>query len=133
MRLSDRRRILQSPRVTMRIDAHQHFWRYDPARDTWITDEMGVLRRDYLPEHLRPELSNAGIDMAIAVQADQSEDETRFLVAVAESHPHLVAGVVGWVDLCAEDLDERLDYYCQFGWRLCGFRHIVQSEPDDRF
>ncbi|HWZ31700.1 MAG TPA: amidohydrolase family protein [Bryobacteraceae bacterium] len=115
----------------MKIDAHQHFWRYDPARDTWITNEMRVLQRDYLPEHLRPELKAAGIDATIAVQADQSEDETRFLLELAEANPK-VAGVVGWVDLRAENAGERLEHFSQFE-KLRGFRHIAQSEPDDRF
>ncbi len=115
----------------MWIDAHQHFWQYDAARDRWITDEMAVLKRDYLPQHLCPELSKAGIDATVAVQADQSENETRFLLEMAESNPW-VAGVVGWVDLRAENVEERLEYFSRFG-KLRGFRHVAQSEPDDRF
>jgi L-fuconolactonase len=115
----------------MRIDAHQHFWRYNPERHSWITDEMRVLKRDYLPEHLRPELKAAGIDSTIAVQADQSESETRFLLGLADAHPE-VAGVVGWVDLRADNVRARLEYFSQFE-KLCGFRHIAQSEPDPRF
>jgi L-fuconolactonase len=60
----------------MRIDSHQHFWRYDPGRDGWITDEMAVLKRDFLPADLIPELRSNDIDQSIAVQADQSEKET---------------------------------------------------------
>jgi L-fuconolactonase len=112
------------------IDSHQHFWRFNAARDAWITDEMRVLRRDYLPEDLAPELENHGIDATIAVQADQSEDETRFLLALADRNP-FIAGVVGWVDLRADDLSQRLEDYSQFD-KLRGFRHIVQAE-DDRF
>ena len=115
----------------MRIDAHQHFWRFNAARDGWITDEMRVLRRDYLPEHLRPELAAAGIDATVAVQADQSEEETRFLLELARDNPE-IAGVVGWVDLRAENVRERLATYAEFD-KLCGFRHIAQSEPDDWF
>jgi L-fuconolactonase len=115
----------------MRIDAHQHFWRYDPARDTWITNEMSVLKRDYLPDDLRPELKAAGIDLTIAVQADQSENETHFLLELADAAPE-VAGVVGWVDLRASDLPDRLEYFSRFE-KLRGFRHVAQSEPDDCF
>src|SRR5579872_5187821 len=97
----------------MRVDAHQHFWRYDAERYAWITPEMAVLKRDYLPEHLRPELSKAEIDATIAVQADQSENETRFLLALAETNPE-IAGVVGWVDLRAANLRERLEYFVRF-------------------
>jgi L-fuconolactonase len=115
----------------MRIDAHQHFWRYRPARDTWIGDNMPVLKRDYLPDDLLPELCANGIDGAIAVQADQSEVETLFLLEQAERNP-FVAGVVGWVDLCAPDAGERLQYFSQFP-KLRGVRHVAQSEPDHRF
>ncbi|MGD2217610.1 MAG: amidohydrolase family protein, partial [Gemmatimonadales bacterium] len=112
-----------------RIDAHQHFWYYDPARDAWITEEMSVLKRDFLPEHLETELAAHGIDGSVAVQADQSEDETRFLLQLAERHPFVV-GVVGWVDLRAADLPRRLEHFSQFE-RFCGVRHIAQAEADD--
>jgi L-fuconolactonase len=115
----------------MRIDAHQHFWHYQPARDTWIGDNMPVLKRDYLPEDLLPELRANGIDGTIAVQADQSEAETLFLLEQAERNP-VVAGVVGWVDLCAPGARERLRYFSKFP-KLRGVRHVAQSEPDDRF
>ncbi len=115
----------------MRIDAHQHFWRYQPARDAWIGDNMPVLKRDYLPADLLPELGANGIDGTIAVQADQSEAETLFLLEQAGRNP-FIAGVVGWVDLCAADAGERLQYFSRFS-KLRGFRHVAQSEPDDRF
>jgi L-fuconolactonase len=119
------------PEASRKIDAHQHFWRYQPARDQWITEKMAVLRRDYLPEHLRPELQASGIDATVAIQVDQSESETHFLLALADANPE-IAGVVGWVDLCDENIRERLEYFSQFR-RLRGFRHVAQSEPDDRF
>jgi L-fuconolactonase len=115
----------------MRIDSHQHFWLYDPGRDGWITDEMAVLKRDFLPEDLIPELRFNDIAQSIAVQADQSEKETRFLLELAEKHPE-IAGVVGWVDLSAENIEERLEYFSRFP-KLRGFRHILQAESDDRF
>lgn len=115
----------------MRVDSHQHFWRYDPVRDAWITDEMAVLKRDFLPADLLPELRANGIDACVAVQADQSEEETRFLLDLAENHSE-IAGVVGWVNLLEENLGERLEHFSRFR-KLRGFRHIVQAEPDDRF
>lgn len=115
----------------MIIDAHQHFWKYDPRRDTWITEEMSVLRRDFMPEDLIGEMRSNQVNGCIAVQADQSERETLFLLELAERHPE-IEGVVGWVDLRASDVNERLQYFSQFG-KLRGFRHILQSEPDDRF
>jgi L-fuconolactonase len=115
----------------MNIDSHQHFWRYDAQRDTWITEEMSILKRDFLPEDLLPELSANGIEGTIAVQADQSERETHFLLDCAARHAEIV-GVVGWVDLRAPNLPERLAFFAQFE-KLRGFRHVVQDEADDRF
>lgn len=113
----------------MIIDAHQHFWQYNPVRDTWMPD--AVIRRDFLPEHLAPVLAVNGVEGCVAVQAGQSEDETHFLLELAEKH-YFIKGVVGWVDLRAPDLEERLQYFAQFP-KLKGFRHIVQGEADDRF
>jgi L-fuconolactonase len=115
----------------MNIDAHQHFWKYDPQRDRWITDQMSVLKRDFLPDDLIQELRANGIDGCVAVQADQSETETEFLLRLAAQH-NWIAGVVGWLDLCSANLPERLAHFSQFR-KLRGLRHIVQSEPDDRF
>ncbi len=113
----------------MIVDAHQHFWRFDSVRDSWITDRMAILRRDFLPGDLAPELARNRIDATVAVQVEQSETETQFLLELAASHPS-IAGVVGWIDLRAPDLESRLEHYRQFR-KLRGFRHIVQGEPDD--
>lgn len=112
----------------MTIDAHQHFWQYDPQRHAWIDDQMKVLRRDFLPADLHPLLTSQGVDGCIAVQADQSEAETEFLLALAKANPW-IKGVVGWVDLKAADLHQKLEAY-QSESLLKGFRHVVQSEPD---
>ena len=115
----------------MRIDSHQHFWRYDPGRDGWISDEMAALRRDFLPTELIQQMHASGIDRCVAVQVDQSETETQFLLNFADQHPE-IAGVVGWINLLDEHVDARLWHFSAFK-KLRGFRHIVQAEPDDRF
>jgi L-fuconolactonase len=115
----------------VRVDAHQHFWNYDPVRDAWIGDNMGVLKRDYSPADLLPEIQRNGIDATIAVQTDQSERETEFLLEQARQNP-FVAGVVGWVDLRAANLEQRLEDFSQ-SKKLRGFRNVAQSEPDDQF
>jgi L-fuconolactonase len=115
----------------MRIDSHQHFWKYNPVRDQWITDEMAIIRRDFLPEDLFLELRANQIDGCIAVQADQSENETRFLLDLARQNS-FIRGVVGWIDLRAENVSECLAVLAR-NKKLRGFRHIVQAEPDDRF
>ena len=115
----------------MQIDSHQHFWRYDAGRDGWITDEMTVLRRDFLPAELIQQMHASGIDRCVAVQVDQSETETQFLLNLADQHPE-ITGVVGWVNLLDKNIDSRLQDFSVFQ-KLCGFRHIVQAESDDGF
>ena len=112
----------------MVIDSHQHFWKYEPVRDAWITEDMQVLRQDFLPDDLEPILVANGVDGCIAVQADQSLNETIFLVELAEAHQS-IKGVVGWIDLLSEDLGSVLEKYCQVEV-LKGFRHILQSEKE---
>ncbi len=111
----------------MRIDAHQHFWFYDPVRYNWITDEMQAIQWDFLPRALKPLLDEHRMDGCVAVQADQSELETGILVGFAHDHSW-VKGVVGWVDLLGEELEDRLAHWKQFG-AFKGVRHILQTEP----
>jgi L-fuconolactonase len=114
----------------MKLDAHQHFWQFDPVRDAWITEgAMSVIRRNFMPDDLSPILSKNGFDGCIAVQADQSEAETHFLLDLAAKND-CVKGVVGWIDLKADNLNERLDYFSQFP-ALKGFRHILQGEKPE--
>lgn len=115
------------------IDAHQHFWTYRADEYEWIEDAMALLRRDYLPPESAREMASVGCDACIAVQARQTLDETRWLLALADAHPR-IAGVVGWVDLQAPTSDVRRQL-ASFGAhpKLVGIRHIVQAEPDDRF
>jgi L-fuconolactonase len=111
----------------MKLDAHQHFWHFDPVRDAWITEgSMSVIRRNFLPEDVSHTLSKHGFEGCIAVQASQSEAETQFLLDLADKHA-CVKGVVGWLDIKANNLTERLDYFSQFP-KLKGFRHILQGE-----
>jgi L-fuconolactonase len=115
----------------MKIDSHQHFWKYHPVKDAWISDGMKVIRRDFLPADLYPLLEKNNIDGCIAVQADQSEYETHFLLLLAKEND-FIKGVVGWIDLRAANLEARLEHFFQFK-KLKGFRHIVQGEPEVDF
>jgi len=115
----------------MIIDAHQHFWIYDPVRDSWIDESMKILKRNFLPEDLTSIIKENSIDGTIAVQADQSENETNFLLGLAEKNTW-ISGVVGWVDLMAQDIEEKLEHFSSYK-KLKGFRHIVQAEPDENF
>lgn len=109
------------------IDAHQHYWHYDPALDDWI-DPAGPIARDFLPDDVRGAMGRAGMRRAVAVQARSSEAETAFLLGLA-ARDDLIAGVVGWLDLAAPGLEERIDGFRRQG-PLVGLRHIVQAEPD---
>lgn len=115
----------------MTIDAHQHFWKYDPIRYGWIDDSMALLKRDFLPTDLEPILQQNGIAGCVAVQAETSELDTHFLLELAAEHD-FIKGVVGWIDLRVPNVDERLAYYAQFK-KLAGFRHVVQAESDVNF
>ena len=112
----------------MKIDAHQHFWQFNPQRDTWINEEMNVLKHNFLPEDLLPILQENKFDACVAVQADPSEEETKFLLQLAEDN-NFIKGVVGWLDLCNENIDERLQHFSKYK-KLKGLRHIVQAEPN---
>lgn len=113
------------------IDAHQHFWKFDPIRDSWINDDMKIIQKDFLPRDLEILFKENGIDGSVVVQSDQSEKENEFQLKNAEQYD-FIKGVVGWIDLQADDLEEKLIYYKQFK-KLKGFRHILQGEPQRDF
>jgi L-fuconolactonase len=112
----------------VRIDAHQHFWKYDPVTHSWINDAMWVIRRDYSPADLLPLLQAAGMDGCVTVQVNQTEDENTALLELAQRFD-FIRGVVGWVDLQNPGVEERLEWYRTFP-NMKGFRHILQSERD---
>ena len=115
----------------MHIDAHQHFWRYDPREYDWIDDSMANLRHDFLPDGLKPQMEQAGFQGCVTVQARQTLEETRWLLELAAAAP-FVLGVVGWVDLQSPQVHSQLEAFAK-NPKLVGVRHVVQGEPDDRF
>ena len=110
------------------IDAHVHFWKYNPIKDAWITDEMQLLQTDFSPEDLQPILQENSVTGIITVQADQSENEADFLLQLANKNP-FIKGIVGWVDLQNKNLEDKLLYWSEYPV-IKGFRHIVQAESD---
>ena len=114
----------------MKLDSHQHFWRYNPEEYGWIDDAMAAIRRDFLPADLAPLLGAHGLEGTIAVQARQCLEETRWLLGLASGSP-IIRGVVGWVPLADSRLGEILDGIADR--RLLGVRHVVQGESDPRF
>ncbi len=115
----------------MRIDAHQHFWHYDPVEFAWIDESMSTIQRDFLPAHLKPILDKNGIEGCIAVQAPQTLHETEWLLELA-SHNEWIKGVVGWVDLRSPSVWKQLNAFVKHP-KFKGVRHIVQAEPDTNF
>src|SRR6202171_6057664 len=115
----------------MRIDAHQHFWVYDPHEYDGTGDSMASLRRDFLPDELKSELERSGFQGCVAVQARQTLEETRWLLKLAAASPFIL-GVVGWVDLQSPQVRSQLQTVAE-NPKLVGIRHVVQGEPDDRF
>jgi len=115
-----------------KIDAHQHFWQFDPVRDSWITEEMSALKRDFLPADLFPILERNEIDGSVLVQTCQTEDDNHFMLNLAKEND-FIKGIVGWVDLRADNIEERLQYYKDNHAKLKGFRHVLQTEPNEQF
>tara|TARA_X000000950_G_scaffold121544_2_gene152420 strand:+ start:17922 stop:18746 length:825 start_codon:yes stop_codon:yes gene_type:complete len=110
----------------VRIDSHQHFWKFDPVRDAWIDESMLNIKRDFLPKDLQSILKKNKIDGCVAIQADQSTEETRFLLDHSAKN-RFIKGVVGWVDLCDQKVGDTLNDYAK-NPLFKGVRHIVQAE-----
>jgi L-fuconolactonase len=114
----------------MRIDAHQHFWRYNAQEYGWMQADWPI-RKDFLPVDLEPLLKSCRLDGCIAVQARQSLEETRWLLELADSAP-IIRAVVGWVDLRSDQVGHQLEEFASDP-KFVGVRHVVQDEPDNRF
>lgn len=113
----------------MIIDSHQHFWQVGRFPYPWLTRDLGVLYRDYLPSDLAPILKNNGVDETVVVQASNSIAESRWLLDLAHDNP-VIAGVVGWVDLTDTQIEDQLDELTADP-KFKGIRHLVESEPAD--
>jgi L-fuconolactonase len=115
----------------MKLDSHQHFWRYNPIEFKWIGDNMKPLMKDFLPLDLKAELESVGFDGSIAVQARQSLEETIWLLELASKN-EFIKGVVGWVDLCSKEVEIQLKRFASDD-KFVGVRHVIHDEADDNF
>lgn len=115
----------------MKIDSHHHFWHYDPVEYGWIDEAMNIIRRDFLPEHLRAQMAAVGVDGVVSVQARQCLAETQWLLDLA-AQSDFIRGVVGWVNLVSPSVGVDLERFSQNA-KLKSVRHVVQGEPDDDF
>jgi L-fuconolactonase len=114
-----------------RIDSHQHFWYYEPVKDSWMTDDMELIKKDFMPTDLLPVLEELGFEGCITVQVAQTEAETEFLLKLAGDYS-FIKGIVGWVHLKAIDIEAKLQKLSS-NRKLKGFRHVLQTEPDDKY
>lgn len=121
----------ESGSSAVRIDAHHHFWTYSENEYGWIDESMAAIRRDFLPADLEPEIRACGIAGVISVQARQTLEETRWLLALA-SQCDFIRGVVGWVPLVASEVTDIVGPLMEQG-RLKAIRHVLQTEPDDHY
>ncbi|WP_260287044.1 amidohydrolase family protein [Peribacillus aracenensis] len=112
----------------MVIDAHQHFWRIDRGDYSWLTHDMGVLYRDYLPDDLSPLMHKNDISGTILVQAAPTYEETLFLLSLYDRHDWIY-GVVGWLDLSAPAFPEQLDSLMKRPG-IVGLRPMLQDLED---
>ena len=111
-----------------KIDSHHHFWKYNAAEYGWMNNRMDIIRRDFLPEDLRQEMSAAGINAAITVQARQNLEETTWLLKLAEEND-FVSAVVGWVPLIDPGVSAILERLVGHP-KLRAVRHVLHDEPD---
>ena len=115
----------------MKIDAHHHFWNYEPVEYGWIDDSMKAIQRDFMPEELQEEIATAGVDGVVSVQARQSLAETEWLLRLAAKYD-FIKGVVGWVELVSPKVGAELERFAA-NRKLKSVRHVVQAEPDEKF
>lgn len=113
----------------MKIDSHQHFWKYDPVHYDWIDKSMAKIRRDFLPQDLLPELQKNDISGCIAVQAQETVKETEFLIELSQQNPW-IKGAVGWIDLESQELEKHLEILRE-NRALVGFRKVLQGLPPE--
>jgi L-fuconolactonase len=135
------------------VDSHHHFWDLSRFDYCWMPPGPNVLRRNYLPDDMKPLLERTGVSRTVLVQAHLSVDEARFLLDIAGGSD-FVAGVVAWVDLTSRNVGRVLDELVQYhplstrverGTGACpersrrsevpsplvGIRHQVEDDPDE--
>ena len=114
------------------VDAHQHYWQPERGDYAWLAQAPAVLQRAFLPADLYQQRRAAGVQFSVLVQAAPSEDETRFLFGLAQRDTAIL-GVIGWVDLAAEDACARIQALVRDGDGLLrGLRPMAQdiADPD---
>lgn len=95
------------------IDAHQHYWQFQNFAYPWHRQvDRPEMNRDYLPPDILPLMQALGIGYSVLIQADNSLEETAWMLSLARRYSH-IAGVIGWADLAAVDVATTLDTQMQ--------------------
>jgi len=122
---------MDKKKSSFRVDAHQHFWVYNQKEYKWIDVSTVKLQRDFLPSHIDKELKRNGIDFCVSVQAQQTLQETKWLLELAQNNS-FIKGIVGWVDLKSISVEQDLEQFAAYK-KFKGVRHVLQDEDDDRY
>ena len=115
-----------------KVDAHHHVWDLTVREQSWMVGpELDPIRRNFSLEDLAPLAVAADVSATVLVQTVGLVEETVEFLEIAASND-LVAGVVGWVDLTADDIGDVLDGLLARpdGSYLKAIRHQVHDEPD---
>ncbi|MGG1572547.1 amidohydrolase family protein [Fictibacillus sp. NRS-1165] len=112
------------------IDSHQHFWKLQRNDYGWLSEDMGVLYQDYMPEDLTPLLKQYQISGTVVVQAAPAYEETLFLLSLYDRYDW-ICGVVGWLDLSSPSFPAQLASLLEHPG-IVGLRPMLQDieEPD---
>ena len=112
------------------LDTHHHLWSYNADDYPWIPANTPLAQNHLLVE-LEEATSLAGVTGTIAVQARQTNEESASLLKIADQSD-LIRGVVGWIPLVSENVDEDLELFSD-NPKFVGIRHVLQDEPDAYF
>lgn len=115
----------------MKIDSHQHFWKYNSGEYQWINGKMAAIQDDFLPGDLSEITREEGIEGVISVQARHNINETCWLLELAEKHD-FIKGVVGWVPLVSGGVEKDLMEFSR-NPVMKAVRHVIHDEADDDF
>lgn len=113
--------------MTLRIDAHQHYWQLDCGHGDWPPADLTAIYKDFTPQDMAHNLRTCGIDGTVVVQSNPHLGDTRFLLDLAERHDS-IKGVVGWVDLLSPDAAQDI---ANLAWhtKFKGVRAMLQDQP----